>query len=192
MSGDLPQGACDSHCHVFGPAAEFPFAADRTYTPADAPKAALFALHRKLGLDRAVIVHPGAHGFDNSVTLDAIAASGGAYRGRRAGAGNCDTRRDRRTGCRRLARRAFQFRGASGAAAADGRLRAIVERIAPFGWHVVMHLMANDVATIQPYVENLPVPLRDRSHGAHSRRDGRGLKAFPGIVAPDENNPTPG
>ena len=34
----LPHGACDAHCHVFGPAARFPFAADRPFTPADAPK----------------------------------------------------------------------------------------------------------------------------------------------------------
>ncbi len=31
-----PQGACDAHCHVFGPADRFPFAANRTYTPPDA------------------------------------------------------------------------------------------------------------------------------------------------------------
>src|SRR3546814_3623721 len=31
----LPAGACDAHCHVFGPAARFPFAPSRTYTPVD-------------------------------------------------------------------------------------------------------------------------------------------------------------
>ena len=41
----LPHGAVDAHCHVFGPAARFPYAAERRYTPADAPKEALAALH---------------------------------------------------------------------------------------------------------------------------------------------------
>jgi hypothetical protein len=51
-----PEGACDAHCHVFGPAAVFPYASDRRYTPQDAPKEALAALHRRLGIGRAVIV----------------------------------------------------------------------------------------------------------------------------------------
>ena len=49
----LPAGACDAHCHIFGPAAEFPFAPERNYTPVDAPKQKLFALHRLLGIDAA-------------------------------------------------------------------------------------------------------------------------------------------
>ena len=33
-----PPGACDAHCHVFGPADRFPYAPNRRYTPDDAPK----------------------------------------------------------------------------------------------------------------------------------------------------------
>ncbi|MDX1483912.1 MAG: 2-pyrone-4,6-dicarboxylate hydrolase, partial [Alphaproteobacteria bacterium] len=39
-----PAGACDAHCHVFGPAARFPFAEGRTYTPPDSPFEALRAM----------------------------------------------------------------------------------------------------------------------------------------------------
>jgi len=35
-----PAGATDAHCHIFGPADRYPYAADRTYTPPDAPLAA--------------------------------------------------------------------------------------------------------------------------------------------------------
>lgn len=51
----LPALACDAHCHVFGPAAMFPYAQDRRSTPEDAPKEALIAQHDRLGLQRAVI-----------------------------------------------------------------------------------------------------------------------------------------
>src|SRR3954465_4296503 len=78
---DLPPGACDAHCHVFGPAAKFPYAADRSYTPPDAPVERLRRLHAKLGISRAVIVHASCHGSEMDVTLDAIASSGGRYRG---------------------------------------------------------------------------------------------------------------
>ena len=52
----LPTGAVDTHCHVFGPAAEFPYAAERKYTPVDASKHDLFALRDRLGIARNVIV----------------------------------------------------------------------------------------------------------------------------------------
>ena len=66
----LPQGACDAHCHVFGPGDKFPYAPNRRYTPEDAPKEMLAALHAHLGIDRAVIVQASCHGTDNRAMLD--------------------------------------------------------------------------------------------------------------------------
>jgi len=81
-SWTLPKGACDTHCHIFGPEIKFSYASDRTYTPqCEAPKEKLFALHEKLGIERCVIVQAGCHGFDNSVVADAIAAKNGTYLG---------------------------------------------------------------------------------------------------------------
>ena len=77
----LPAGACDSHVHVFGPAARFPYAPAHNFTPVDAPREALFALHRTLGISRCVIVQSFVHGFDNAVVEDAIAAGEGRYLG---------------------------------------------------------------------------------------------------------------
>ena len=65
MSGALPRGACDCHCHVFGPAARFPYAEPRSYTPDDAPLEAYLALLDRLGFDRGVLVQPSAYGRDN-------------------------------------------------------------------------------------------------------------------------------
>jgi len=77
-----PAGACDAHCHVFGPPERFPYAEGRPYTPSEpAPRERLAGLHAHLGLVRAVIVQATPHGTDNAAMLDAIAASGGAYRG---------------------------------------------------------------------------------------------------------------
>jgi len=77
----LPRGACDVHFHVFGPQAKFPFAAGRSYTPADAPKEKLFALHKHLGIERGVVVQSAAHGYDNSAAADLIAARRDDYLG---------------------------------------------------------------------------------------------------------------
>ena len=77
----LPKGACDSHVHVFGPSAVFPYAKDAPFVPADAPKDMLFAMHAALGIEHCVIVQSTCHGFDNSVVADAIKAKNGAYCG---------------------------------------------------------------------------------------------------------------
>ena len=52
-----PPRACDSHLHVYGPAALYPLVAERNYTPD--PNSTLdnyLKVHRTLGLERAVIV----------------------------------------------------------------------------------------------------------------------------------------
>ena len=159
MSGALPIGACDSHCHIFGPAARFPFDPNRTYTPADAPKEALMALHRRLGIDRAVIVQPACHGFDNSVTLDAIAASGGNYRGIAlvpATVTSAEIAALNQGGMRGVR---FNFVSHLGTPPPLMDFQRIVDLIAPFGWHVALHLSADDLASVEPYLKPLQIPF---------------------------------
>lgn len=72
MKGALPRGACDCHCHVFGPAAIFPYAEPRSYTPDDAPLEAYLMLLELLGFERGVLVQPSAYGRDNRAMIDAL------------------------------------------------------------------------------------------------------------------------
>src|SRR5260221_5943799 len=76
----LPPLACDAHTHIFGPGDKYPYAPGRPYTPPDAPLEDFQALHRKVGIGRAVIVNASVHGTDNRVALDAIAVSNGTFR----------------------------------------------------------------------------------------------------------------
>jgi len=70
---DVPRGAVDTHAHIFGPAAKYPYQENRSYTPPDLPLSQLRAMHRTLGIDRLVLVHASVHGADNSIILDALA-----------------------------------------------------------------------------------------------------------------------
>src|SRR5882762_8025077 len=67
-----PPNACDTHAHVFGPATRFPYAADRSYTPPDAPLEKYLAMLDTLGFARGALVQGSAHGRDNGAMLDAI------------------------------------------------------------------------------------------------------------------------
>ena len=67
----LPSNACDCHVHVFDPA-RFPYLGNRAYTPPAATASDLQAMHRALGLSRAVLVQPSVYGSDNSCMVDAL------------------------------------------------------------------------------------------------------------------------
>src|SRR5262245_29460767 len=76
-----PQGACDTHAHVFGPADRFPYAEDRSYTPPDAPLEKYLGMLDAIGFSRGVLVQGSAHGRDNSAMLDALAREPQRLRG---------------------------------------------------------------------------------------------------------------
>ena len=76
-----PQNACDTHAHVFGPADVFPYTADRSYTPPDAPLEKYLAMLDTLGFARGALVQGSAHGRDNGAMLDALARHPARLRG---------------------------------------------------------------------------------------------------------------
>lgn len=155
----LPKGACDAHCHVFGPAAEFPFAPTRTYTPVDAPWERLEDLHGLLGLERTVLVQASCHGTDNSAMMDAIAKSNGTCRGvAMVGRDVTDDELQRLNagGVRGIR---FNFVTHLGQDADLDTVRALAERIAPLGWHAVVHFEADRLEILAPVLKSLPVTM---------------------------------
>jgi predicted TIM-barrel fold metal-dependent hydrolase len=154
-----PKGACDAHCHVFGPAATFPYAEDRSYTPPDAPKEDLMALHRHLGLTRAVIVQASCHGSDNRAMLDAIAASAGRYRGVAIVDEALDARAFETLDAGGIRAVRFNFVKHLGGMPDLELFQRVVARIAPLGWHLVVHLDAVDILELTPLLSALPLPF---------------------------------
>ncbi|MBI3517530.1 MAG: amidohydrolase family protein [Proteobacteria bacterium] len=155
----LPPGACDAHCHVFGPADRFPYAPERSYTPPDAPVAALRALHATLGVSRAVIVQASCHGTDNRAMLDAIASSDGAYRGIAIVGGNvtgAELAALDRGGVRGVR---FNFVAHLGGAPDLEVFDRTLDRLDGLGWHVVLHLDAEDILTYADRIRRIRVPF---------------------------------
>jgi 2-pyrone-4,6-dicarboxylate lactonase len=67
-------GAWDTHAHVFGPRRDFPYAADRAYTPPDATPGDYLRMLDALGIERGVLVQPSCYGTDNHRLVTAVAA----------------------------------------------------------------------------------------------------------------------
>ncbi|MDQ8032164.1 MAG: amidohydrolase family protein [Bordetella sp.] len=155
----LPAGACDSHCHVFGPAQRFPYAEGRRYTPPDASREALAALHRHLGISRAVVVQAACHGADHSALLDALAHAGGRYRGvavLRPDVSD-DTLQRLHAGGVRGAR--FNYVPHLGAPPAEADVLRLADRLAPLGWHLCLHVDGAALPGLLPLLRRLPVPF---------------------------------
>ncbi|HKS85797.1 MAG TPA: amidohydrolase family protein [Pseudolabrys sp.] len=155
----LPPGSCDAHCHVFGPADKFPYAPGRRYTPVDAPKEMLAALHAHLGVERAVIVQASCHGTDNAAMLDCIASAPTQYRGVAIvddAFGEREYDGLDRGGVRGVR---FNFVKHLGGAPDMAVFRRVIDRIMGRGWHVVLHLDAPDIVPLSDMMRGLPLPF---------------------------------
>jgi 2-pyrone-4,6-dicarboxylate lactonase len=155
----LPPGACDAHVHVFGPQARFPFAPERRFTPCEAPKEQLFALHALLGVERCVVVQSGAHGFDNRVTEDAIAAREGKYVGIALVPPTTSDAELRKLDAAGFRGARFNYMHHLGAATPIEEVIAFGKRLAAIGWHLQLHFESSLVHALANAVLRSPVPV---------------------------------
>lgn len=154
-----PPGAVDAHCHVFGPAAVFPYAPQRKYTPADAPKEMLFALRERLGLSRNVLVQASCHGADNAAMLDVLQADREGTRGvavvdhqiTDAELAVMDS-----AGVRGIR---FNFLPRLVDPTPKPMLEALARRIARLGWHILVYFEAALLEDLTPFLLSLPTPV---------------------------------
>jgi 2-pyrone-4,6-dicarboxylate lactonase len=154
----LPRGTVDTHTHIFGPAAKYPYAENRSYTPPEAPLAAFRDLHAKISCDRAVIVNASVHGTDHRVMTDAIAESGGLYKGI-ANVPDAITVKEMEAlkaagvcGCR------FTFLKRLGGIKDMGVFQRIARQAADIGWHLDVYLETGTIAEFAPILSALPTP----------------------------------
>ncbi len=154
-----PPRACDAHCHIFGPGDRYPYAADRTYTPPDAPLSRFRELQATLGLSRAVLVNASCHGADNTVIVDAIAQSGGRYRGVANTDGTFTERMFEALHAAGFRGVRFNFVRHLGGVPDMEEFHAVIDRIRPLGWHVDLHFDAVDLVGYDELLSGLPVPF---------------------------------
>ena len=181
----VPAGACDCHVHVFGGAAEFPFAAQRGYTPPPASAVELLALQRALRLSRVVIVQPSVYGSDNSCTLDGMRRLGPRARGvavidRATSKAALD--RMRQAGIRGV-RVNLETAGETDPDAARRNLAAAVERVAPLGWHVQVYTRLSVITGLRAEVERLQVPIVFDHFGGAQAAGGIDQPGFAALLA---------
>jgi predicted TIM-barrel fold metal-dependent hydrolase len=168
----LPPGTTDAHCHVFGPGVVFPYAPNRRYTPEDAPKEMLRALHDHLGIARAVIVQASCHGIDNAAMMDCLASDPKRYRGVAIvddsfGDAQFDTLHA--AGVRGVR---FNFVKHLGGQPDMAVFNRVIDRVKGRGWHVVLHVDAPDIVPLSDMIRKLPLPFVIDHMGRVPAKDG--------------------
>jgi predicted TIM-barrel fold metal-dependent hydrolase len=149
------------HAHVFGPYSRYPLAADRSYTPPEAPATAYLALLAQLGLTHGVLVHPSAYGDDLSLLFDTLAAHP-QLRG--VAVLRADTRMQL-NGLRSQGVRALRFSHRSGAganfagSASFDDLLKLAPRMADAGLHAELWTDCQALPSIADALKTLPVHL---------------------------------
>lgn len=155
----VPAGAVDAHCHVFGPEKNFPYAAERKYTPCDASKEQLFALRDYLGFERNVIVQASCHGKNNDALVDALINANGMARG--VAVVSPDITDTELQVLHHAGVRAVRFNFVKRLVDTTPKtvFLMIAERIAKLGWHVVVYFEAPDLEDIIPFLKKLPTQI---------------------------------
>lgn len=154
----LPQGAWDTHGHIFGPESKYAYSPRRGYTPPDAPLDAYETIHRTLGVARGVLTQPSVYGVDNTAMLDAMARSSGRLMGVASvdrEVSEAELTRLHESGVRGLRINLADKGGNPFDSFSD--VQAMGERIEDMGWHMEFLIHVHEFPDLRRTFSALPV-----------------------------------
>ena len=158
---DVPAGAVDTHTHIHGDPAKFPFFAGRTYTPEPASPEEMAALHKALHIQRVVIVTPSVYGPDNSATLFGMKARGNDARG--VAVIDDKTTESELDALGKAGIRGIRINlatsGVSDPNIGRARLEKAIERMKSRGWHIQVYADAPVVSAVKDLIAAAPMPI---------------------------------
>ena len=183
VSFDVPAGTCDCHTHVFDPA-RFALSPTRAFTPQPALPADMLRMHRSLGVQRVVIVTSSAYGTNNDVTMHGIREYGAGARGVVVitdDATNADLDAMNEAGVRGA--RLYLARGTPDPEDSRARLRALIARVRPLGWHVQIFANPVMIAALESVIADAGVPVVIDHFGGALGAGGVAQQGFQSLVA---------
>ncbi|MGO4411413.1 Predicted metal-dependent hydrolase, TIM-barrel fold [Cupriavidus sp. OV038] len=171
-------GIWDCHFHIFGPYDAHPLPPNPIYTPPPAPFAEIRAIHAALGIAHGVIVQGACYGNDHSALLAALDTTDGAYRGIATIDPDIDEAQLADMAARGVRGIRLGLMSHLGGAPDMGQMRAVLERIRPYGWHALLHGQIDDVLGALAVLAPLGVPLVIDHMARVQARDGVAYASF--------------
>jgi predicted TIM-barrel fold metal-dependent hydrolase len=150
-----PENSCDCHMHIYD-GARFPPPRPQSRMQPNATVADYRLLQQRIGTRRIVVVTPAAYLTDNEVTLDAIAQLGPCARGVAVvhpDVSDAELKRMASGGVRGI--RFTQFDPRTATTTMD-MIEPLARRVEPLGWHVQIHLRADQIVAAEDLLRRLP------------------------------------
>lgn len=175
-----PAGSVDTHFHIFGPEARYPFLPERRFTPPDASVASYMNMHRTLGLARAVLVQPSMYGTDNRRQLDAAREMDIPTR---AVVVVPTTVTDQELDdLWALGARGVRFNPSQPGSLPLDTLEKFAARLGALGWHIQLMMTPGQLAELAPRLGRLACPIVIDHIGDVRSAPGIGQPAFQALL----------
>lgn len=175
----IPPHACDCHMHVFGPPDQYPSAAQRSYTPREAPLSDWRVVAKAIGLERVVLVQPSVYGTDNACIVNALREPGTSARGIAMidpSTPDVALNELHEAGIRGI-RLNPKSVGRHNVEELRARIVHTAERIAPLGWHLQIYADLALVTEVADAIRAASVPVvLDHMGGAKVTDNERALR----------------
>lgn len=176
----LPANATDCHMHLFGTAPEFPYVAERDYTPAEAGVAAARALYAKLGITRIVVIQPSVYGTDNRCQLEFGAQLGLPFRA--VIVPQPDTSERSLADFHRQGVRGIRYILAHPGGLDIAGLEQSADRASELGWHLEFLLKPHQLLELEPRLAKLRCPVSFDHLAFMKTGDGVAQPAFQALI----------
>lgn len=151
----FPSLACDCHFHVFSDA--FPAVRGAVLHPPPASVDDYLRFAARAGVQRGVLVQPSVYGTDNRLLLQALAALGPRARGVAVMDDTVTAAQLRELHAAGV--RGLRFNQVQVGATRMDMMRPLADRVAPLGWHIQLHMRADELEPHEALLGALPVPL---------------------------------
>jgi predicted TIM-barrel fold metal-dependent hydrolase len=172
----LPPGSCDCHFHIFDQS-QYPYAPERSYTPADATLAAYQQLRDNWGIDRAVLVHPSVFGSDHFSYETLLSLHSEWLRG--VAVAFPDTPDALLERWHALGTRGSRINALHAGGPGLGALRSLVDKIRPHGWHLQLLIDLHQSPDLPGQVADMGVEVVIDHMGHHQATE---LLQSPGLA----------
>lgn len=162
----LPPLSCDCALHVFDPAQAHRLLPGRRYDPPLASLADMRAMHRQLGVERAVLVQPSVYGFDHTVMIAALRSDPERCRGVALLDDSLDDRALRALHDAGVRSARFNILSRFGQPFDEAAFRRQAARAVRLGWSISLHATLAELAQHAALLLSLDAPVIV-DHGAY-------------------------
>lgn len=153
-----PPGSCDSHIHVYD--RRFKMKWPQLRAVENACVADYRRLQARLGTERVVVVQPAAYGVDNAVTVDAVAQLGAdKARGIAVVHPSVTDTELLALGRAGICGLRFTLHEPRTAVTSADMIEPLAHRVSRLGWHVQLHVRAEQLVEMELMIERLPGTL---------------------------------